>query len=138
MNRLTEERLDKIAFGSVRQSQEEGQAMARELQQWREAAKKPVAWGLFHFSFSNGGLYNHCASLQAAEAYRDQIHHSSDSLTLEIKPLYTAPPTITVTLPELHQTSCSESEKYYFPTDVIEAIRSACAAAGIQCVIEGE
>lgn len=54
-----------------------------------------------------------------------------------VVPLYAATPTITVRLPELHQTSCSESEKYYWPADVIEAIRTACEQADINVIIAG-
>ncbi|WP_436882589.1 hypothetical protein [Enterobacter asburiae] len=42
-NKLTDERIESIACGSVRQSQEEGMWMARELQACRKAAVEPVA-----------------------------------------------------------------------------------------------
>lgn len=42
-NKLTDERIESIAYGSVRQSQEEGMWMARELQAYRKAAVEPVA-----------------------------------------------------------------------------------------------
>lgn len=63
-------------------------AALRELQECRKAEKnrEPVAWGLF--DFSNGTLYNFCSSESRAEQYQNQIHQSSDSLTLEIGPLY--------------------------------------------------
>ncbi|EPK7771234.1 hypothetical protein QFL30_003567 [Klebsiella oxytoca] len=62
----------------------------RELQERRktETDSKLVAWGLF--DFSNGALYNFCSSKNKAEQYQNQVHQSSDSLTLEIKPLYAA------------------------------------------------
>lgn len=64
-------------------------ALAVELQERRKADSEPVAWGLF--DFSNGYLYNFCSSENRAEQYRNQVHQSSDSLTLEIKPLYASP-----------------------------------------------
>ena len=41
---ISKERLEKIAFGSVRQSQEEGVFIAREALAYREAESEPVAW----------------------------------------------------------------------------------------------
>ena len=55
----------------------------------RERAE-PVVWGLFHFS--GGGFYNACSTEDEAERYMRQVHQYSDSTTLMIKPLYTAPP----------------------------------------------
>lgn len=64
------------------------ESMIMELQERRKAEKnrEPVAWGLF--DFSNGALYNFCSSESSAEQYQNQIHQSSDYLTLEIGALY--------------------------------------------------
>ena len=45
-DKISKERLEKIAFGSVRQSQEEGVFIAREALAYREAESEPVAWRL--------------------------------------------------------------------------------------------
>lgn len=61
---------------------------------------EPVAWGLF--DFSNGSLHNFCSTKNRAEQYRNQVHQSSDSLTLEIKPLYRHAQPAPVIPTELH------------------------------------
>lgn len=102
-NQLADERLVKILSetqatimehnsrcvrGSVEVDARLFESMIMELQVRRKAAMdgEPVAWGLF--DFSNGALYNFCSSESRAEQYQNQIHQSSDSLTLEIGALY--------------------------------------------------
>ncbi|PHI31072.1 DUF551 domain-containing protein [Budvicia aquatica] len=51
-NKLSKERLEKIAFGSVRQSQEEGVFIAREVLEYREAEGNPVYWEIAGCLFS--------------------------------------------------------------------------------------
>lgn len=46
--------------------------------------------------------------------------------------------TVTVWMPKLYQTSCSEAEKYLEPIDVEQAILSAGADAGLKIDIEWE
>ncbi|WP_312383977.1 hypothetical protein [Atlantibacter subterraneus] len=62
-------------------------AMARELQQYRAAAK-PVCYALTN---SEGEVYNTHSSPENAEAYMMLIHQSDDTLTLRVTPLYAAP-----------------------------------------------
>ncbi len=62
-------------------------AMARELQQYRAAAK-PACYALTN---SAGEVYNTHSSPENADAYRWLIHQSDDSLTLSVTPLYAAP-----------------------------------------------
>ncbi len=61
--------------------------MARELQQYRAAAK-PACYALTN---SAGEVYNTHSSPENADAYRWLIHQSDDSLTLSVTPLYAAP-----------------------------------------------
>lgn len=56
----------------------------------RREAQEPVAWGAFHSS--SGRLYNHCPTEVELDRYIDQVHQSSDSITLRKGPLYTAHP----------------------------------------------
>lgn len=91
-NQLTRERLEKNkswreiygAGSNVMLPAEEAEELAR--MALAAIDSEPVAWGLF--DFSNGALYNFCSSESRAEQYRNQIHQSSDSVTLEIGPLY--------------------------------------------------
>lgn len=61
----------------------------RELQERRKAdSVKPACYALTNMV---GEVYNTHSSAQNAEAYRDLVHQSDDSLTLRVTPLYAAP-----------------------------------------------
>lgn len=60
-----------------------------ELQERRKAdSVKPACYALTNMA---GEVYNTHSSAQNAEAYRDLVHQSDDSLTLRVTPLYAAP-----------------------------------------------
>lgn len=60
-----------------------------ELQERRKAdSVKPACYALTNMV---GEVYNTHSSAQNAEAYRDLVHQSDDSLTLRVTPLYAAP-----------------------------------------------
>jgi len=84
--RFTTEELDRIISGDMFTPRQDA-IMARELQQYRAAAK-PACYALTN---SAGEVYNTHSSPENADAYRWLIHQSDDSLTLSVTPLYTAP-----------------------------------------------
>lgn len=64
-----------------------------ELQQSRKAGSaEPACYALTNMG---GEVYNTHSSAQNAEAYRNLIHQSDDSLTLSVTPLYAAPTPMT-------------------------------------------
>lgn len=97
--RLSDDELVEIISGSVEGCNPTTQeiSMARELLAYREASKKPVGYALTQVG--TGAIYNTHQSKQNAEMYRDLIHQSDDSLTLNVTPLYAAPPVQAVTVP---------------------------------------
>ncbi|WP_449543626.1 DUF550 domain-containing protein [Enterobacter ludwigii] len=78
-NNLTDERIEAIAFGSVRQSQEEGMWMARELQAYRKAAGEPV----YQYRSTGLGDFEECD--------RRVYEHFSKCSDYDTRILYTAP-----------------------------------------------
>lgn len=94
MSELSTERLEKFVSdiktdGMCDITDHQVESALIRLLAYEQAAKNPVAWGLF--DASNGALYNYASSQRAAEQYRDHVHQSDDSLTVTIKPLYTEP-----------------------------------------------
>ncbi|MEM5325216.1 Lar family restriction alleviation protein [Paraburkholderia sp. JHI2823] len=57
-----------------------------------DAAGAPITWAAVHFGGKHDGkVYSTCDTEDQINQYIDQVHQSSDSITLIAKPLYAAP-----------------------------------------------
>lgn len=58
-----------------------------------EPSAEPIAWGAFYFGGQKDGqLYTFSRTRPEVEKYIQQVHQSSDSITLRPAPIYAAPP----------------------------------------------
>lgn len=82
-------------------------------------------------------------ALEKAQRYIKELREwnadlAQESFTYQKRMAELESRTVTVWMPKLYQTSCSEAEKYLEPIDVEQAILSAGADAGLKIDIEWE
>lgn len=107
-------------------------ALARELQQYRAAAK-PACYALTN---SAGEVYNTHSSPENAEAYRMLIHQSDDTLTLRVTPLYAAPQLTSAEREELEQYRAAEPVLYCMEGDTLDEENVSTSKAVVDAWVE--